>query len=121
MSDVIYQGENNQGDNTDTNLSITFTQISCCVIGAEFIEHRRQSLRAKLEREQFERKKRRQHSFSNTFRNLFGLSRNRDWTTPPKLVPDKIGKHPILEQTPSSLLLILLKISRLSWGLIPGS
>jgi hypothetical protein len=46
------------------------------VIGAEYIEHRRQSLRAKLEREQFEGAKYRQQSFSNTFLNLFGLSRN---------------------------------------------
>ena len=74
MSNVIDQGEINMGDNTETNLSITFTQIASCVIGAEFIEHRRQSLRAKLERERFERKKLRQQSFSSTFRNLFGLS-----------------------------------------------
>ena len=76
MSNIKDQGEINKGDNTDTNLSLTFTQIASCVIGAEFIEHRRQSLRAKLERELFERKKNRQQSFSNTFRNLFGLSRN---------------------------------------------
>ncbi len=76
MSKVINQGEINKGDNTDTNLSNTFTQIASCVIGAEFIEHRRQSLRAKLERELYERKKIRQQSFSNTFRNLFGLPRN---------------------------------------------
>jgi hypothetical protein len=68
--------ELNQSDDTDTNLSLTFTQITSCVIGAEYIEHRRQSLRAKLEREQFERAMYRQQSFSNTFRNLFGLSRN---------------------------------------------
>jgi hypothetical protein len=68
--------ELNQSDDIDTNLSLTFTQITSCVIGAEYIEHRRQSLRAKLEREQFERVKYRQQSFSNTFRNLFGLSRN---------------------------------------------
>ena len=66
----------NQSDDTDTNLSLTFTQITSCVIGAEYIEHRRQSLHAKLERAQFERAKYRQQSFSNTFRNLFGLSRN---------------------------------------------
>jgi hypothetical protein len=81
MSNVINQGDIthddiNQGDNTDTNLSLTFTQIASCVIGAEFIEHRRQSLRAKLERENYERKKLQQQSFSNTFHNLFGLARN---------------------------------------------
>jgi len=78
MSNVIDQGETSKGDNTDTNLSTTFTQIASCVVGAEFIEHRRQSLRAKLERELYERKKLQQQSFSNTFRNLFGLVRNQD-------------------------------------------
>jgi hypothetical protein len=76
MGEITNHGELNQSDNTDTNLTITFTQIACCVVGAEFIEHRRQSLRAKLERERFERADRRQQSFSNTFRNLFGLVRN---------------------------------------------
>ena len=75
QSDII-QGDIIQGDSTDTDLSLTFTQISSCVIGAEFIEHRRQSLRAKLERENYERKKLQQKSFSNTFHNLFGLARN---------------------------------------------
>jgi hypothetical protein len=76
MSNVIDQGGINMGDDTVTNLSITFTQIASCVVGAEFIEHRRQSLRAKLERENYERKKLQQQSFSNTFHNLFGLARN---------------------------------------------
>ena len=76
MSSLINHGDITQGDNTDTNLSLTFTQIASCVIGAEYIEHRRQSLRAKLEREHYERKKLRQQSFSNTFRTLFGLTRN---------------------------------------------
>jgi hypothetical protein len=76
MGKNLNHDELNQSDNTDTNLSLTFTQITSCVIGAEYIEHRRQSLRAKLEREQFERAKHRPQSFSNTFYNLFGLSRN---------------------------------------------
>jgi hypothetical protein len=76
MSKNLDHQELNQSDDTDTNLSRTFTQITSCVIGAEYIEHRRQSLRAKLEREQFEGAKYRQQSFSNTFLNLFGLSRN---------------------------------------------
>ena len=67
------QDENNKGNDTDTNLSITFTQIASCVVGAEFVEHRRQSLRAKLERERFERDKLRKQSLSNTFRKLFDL------------------------------------------------
>jgi len=78
ISYVTIYGEMDQSDNTDTNLSLTFTQIASCVVGAEYIEHRRQSLRAKLEREHYERKKLRQQSFSNTFRNLFGLARNQD-------------------------------------------
>jgi hypothetical protein len=76
MSYVTIYGEMDQSDNTDTNLSLTFTQIASCVVGAEYIEHRRQSLRAKLERESYERNKIRQQSFSHIFRNLFGLSRN---------------------------------------------
>ena len=63
-------------DNLESDLTITVTQIASCIAGAEFIEHRRQSLRAKLERESFERKKQRQQSFSNIFRSLFGLARN---------------------------------------------
>ena len=66
----------NQGDDTDTNLSLTFTQIASCVVGAEFTEHRRQSLRSKLEFESMEREALRQQSFTNTLRTLFGLSRN---------------------------------------------
>ena len=64
----------NQSDNTDTDLSMTYTQIASCIIGAEFVEHRRQSLRAKLEREHYERARRRQQSFTRTFRSLFGLT-----------------------------------------------
>ena len=78
MGKNLNHQELNQSDDIDTNLSLTYTQISSCVIGAEYIEHRRQSLRAKLEREQFERAKYRQQSSSNTFRNLFGLSTNQD-------------------------------------------
>ena len=76
MGKNLNHEELNQSDDTDTNLSLTFTQITSCVIGAEYIEHRRQSLHAKLEREQFERAKYRQHSFSNIIRNLFDLARN---------------------------------------------
>ena len=86
MSNAIDYSAMNQGqmsqreicqtDHTDTNLEVTVTQIASCVIGAEFIEHRRQSLRAKLERELYERRKNGQHSFFNAFRSLFGLARN---------------------------------------------
>ena len=78
MSNVIDQCEIDKSDVTDTNLSNTCTQIASSVIGAEYTEHRHQSLRAKLERESFEREELRQQSFSNTFRNLFGLARNQD-------------------------------------------
>ncbi len=74
--DELNQCDNNQGDSTDTNLNITYTQIASCSASGEFIEHRRQSLRAKLERESFERAKLGQNSFFNTFLNLFRLARN---------------------------------------------
>ena len=73
--DELNQDELNPGDSTDTNLSHTYTQIASCVIGAEFVEHRRQSLRAKLEREHYEHAKQHQQSLTNSFRNLFGLTR----------------------------------------------
>ncbi len=76
MEQVMHHEELDMIDIMESDLTITFTQIASCVVGAEYIEHRRQSLRAKLEREHYERKKLRQQSFSNTFRNLFGLARN---------------------------------------------
>jgi hypothetical protein len=77
MGKYFNHDELNQSDSTDTNLSHTFTQIASCIVGAEFIEHRRQSLRAKLEREHYEHAKHHQQSFTNTFLNLFGLAANR--------------------------------------------
>jgi hypothetical protein len=56
----------------DTNLTITYTQIASCIVGKGSDELRRQSLRAKLEREQKERRQRAKNSFSATLRNLFG-------------------------------------------------
>jgi hypothetical protein len=76
MSNYFNHDELNQSDSTDTSLSLTFTQIASCIVGAEYIEHRRQSLRAKLEREHYEHAKHRQQSFTNTFRSLFGLAAN---------------------------------------------
>jgi hypothetical protein len=76
MSNVINHDDITQSDNTDTNLNLTYTQIASCVVGAEFIEHRRQSLRAKIERERYQREELRQQSFSNIIRNLFDLARN---------------------------------------------
>jgi hypothetical protein len=60
-----------QGDSTDTNLAITYTQIASCIVGKKHDDHRRQSLRARLERESRERKQRIQKSFITTLRNLF--------------------------------------------------
>jgi hypothetical protein len=76
MEHVMHLDELDRIDNMESDLTITFTQIASCIVGAEYIEHRRQSLRAKLERESYERNKIRQQSFSHIFRNLFGLSRN---------------------------------------------
>jgi hypothetical protein len=56
----------------DTNLTITYTQIASCVVGEGSSEIRRQSLRAKLEQEQQERRQRAKNSISATLRSLFG-------------------------------------------------
>ena len=75
MSNDTGHNKSNQSDNTDTSLTITYTQIASCAVDPEFAERRRQGLRAKLERERFNREQCRQKSFANTFRNLFGLAR----------------------------------------------
>ena len=53
------------------SLMRTYTQVVSCVVGKNAIERRRQSLRAKLERERFERERELQSSFISTVRNLF--------------------------------------------------
>lgn len=60
------------GGITDTN----FTQVASCAVGDTRVEQRRQSLRAKLEREQYERDAKLQHSFITTFRNFFSITRH---------------------------------------------
>ncbi len=55
---------------TDDGLEGTFTQVVSCAVDNGSIERRRQGLRAKLEREDFERKRQRKYKFLNTFRNL---------------------------------------------------
>ncbi len=57
-------------DTTDDGLEGTFTQVVSCAVDNGSIERRRQGLRAKLEREEFERKKQRKYKFLNIFRNL---------------------------------------------------
>lgn len=70
-------------DNTDTSLPITYTQVASCAIGGDDraehrdrIERRRQTLRAKLEREAYERQKQLDNSFIQTFRNIFGSTKH---------------------------------------------
>ena len=58
-------------DMTDNSLMRTYTQVVSCVVGNRVVERRRQSLRAKLERERFEREKELENSFATTIRNLF--------------------------------------------------
>jgi len=61
-------------DITDSTSVTTFTQIASCAVGDGYVERRRQSLRAKLEREQYEREEELHNTFSSTFRNLFKAS-----------------------------------------------
>ncbi len=69
-------------DNTDysefslTRGEVTYTQVASCAVGDCQIERRRQTLRARLEREQYEREQKVQNSFINTFRNLFSTTRH---------------------------------------------
>ena len=58
-------------DMTDSSLMRTYTQVVSCVVGSELVERRRQSLRAKLEREKYEREKELENSFVSTIRNIF--------------------------------------------------
>jgi hypothetical protein len=57
-------------DATDNSLMRTYTQIASCAVGDNFVERRRQSLRAKLEREMIEREEQFENMFTKTFRNL---------------------------------------------------
>ena len=86
MSDNVISTDSNNPEvfeNTDCtgNPTVTdYTQVVSVAQGGEYIpcvERRRQSLRAKLEREQFERDKQvLANSFITTFRNLFSTSRH---------------------------------------------
>jgi len=57
-------------DATDNSLVRTYTQIASCAVGDTLVERRRQSLRARLEREQYEREQALENPFTRTFRNL---------------------------------------------------
>ncbi len=55
----------------DDTLNLTYTQIVSCIVGRNEVERRRQSLRARLERERNARERDLQNSFVTTVRNLF--------------------------------------------------
>ena len=57
-------------DSTDSSLSKTYTQVASCAFSKGKVERRRQSLRAKLERERYERQQKLDQSFISTFRNF---------------------------------------------------
>jgi hypothetical protein len=57
-------------DSTDSSLSRTYTQVASCAFSKGKVERRRQSLRAKLERERYERQQKLDQSFISTFRNF---------------------------------------------------
>jgi hypothetical protein len=67
--------ETEEQDNTSS--TVTYTQIACSAFGPSddgLVDRRRQGLRARLKRERYERELKKQKSFINTFRNLFGAS-----------------------------------------------
>ena len=66
--DTTYTGFDEM-EATDNSLMRTYTQIVSCAVGENKVERRRQSLRAKLEREQYEREQV-EKSFTRSFRNL---------------------------------------------------
>ena len=83
MSDnVTYKDSDNPevSENTDStgNKTVTdYTQVASVAQGGEYVpERRRQTLRAKLEREQYERDQQVANSFITTFRNLFSTTRH---------------------------------------------
>jgi len=74
MNDEITFSGNENKNSTDLTGSKTltdFTQVACCSVGMTHKERRRQSLRAKLEREQYDRERENSDTFVTTFRNLF--------------------------------------------------
>ncbi len=67
--DTTYTGFETM-DATDSSIMRTYTQVVSCAVGDSYVERRRQSLRAKLEREQYERELELENNFTKTFRNL---------------------------------------------------
>lgn len=68
-NDTTYTGFDAM-DATDSSIMRTYTQVVSCAVGDSHVERRRQSLRAKLEREQYEREQELDSKFVQTFRNL---------------------------------------------------
>jgi hypothetical protein len=73
--DTTYSGFDAR-DATDSSLTRTYTQVASCAFGNSKIERRRQSLRARLERENYERLQKLENSFITTFRNLFSAAKH---------------------------------------------
>ena len=73
--DTTFTGIDNP-EFTGSQGEVTYTQVASCAVGDNHLERRRQSLRARLEREQYERDKQMQNSFIETFRNLFSTTRH---------------------------------------------
>ena len=63
-------------DVTEGGLTVTYTQVASCACGIDPQERRRQSLRARLEREAYERRQELENTFMSTFRNLFSNTRH---------------------------------------------
>ena len=74
MSDEITFTGMDEKDSTDITSGRTatdFTQVASCAMSSTPKDRRRQSLRAKLEREQFDREQEVDNTFITTFRNMF--------------------------------------------------
>lgn len=76
MSEDNTNTGSNGMDITDNSLPITYTQVASCAVGNDRVERRRQTLRAKLEREAYERQKQLENSFIQTFRNIFTTTKH---------------------------------------------
>jgi hypothetical protein len=73
--DTTYTGFDER-DATDSSTTRTYTQVASCIFGNSKVERRRQSLRARLERENYERLQKLENSFITTFRNLFSAAKH---------------------------------------------
>ena len=74
MSDENSRPKMEDPDNTSS--PITYTQVASCALAPDGVDRRRQGLRASLERESYERELKREKTFINVFRNLFGAGKH---------------------------------------------